>query len=102
AIHGNEPWVFQPIHFSVSASSSTTAATAFSVTVTDMDEFYHVLTVYTGTVHFSSTDARAILPANYTFTGADMGAHTFSATLKTAGSQSITPSETPNTRISRT
>jgi hypothetical protein len=41
-------------------------------------------------VHFTSTDAKATLPANYTFTSADAGAHTFSATLKTAGTRSIT------------
>ena len=32
---------------------------------------------------------KATLPANYTFTAADAGVHTFSATLKTAGTQSI-------------
>ncbi len=39
---------------------------------------------------FSSSDAQAGLPSSYTFTAADAGVHTFSATLKTAGSQSIT------------
>src|SRR5207248_4435518 len=49
---------------------------------------------YTGTVTFSSTDTKAILPANYTFTSADAGVHTFSATLKVAGSQSLTATDT--------
>ena len=51
-------------------------------------------TGYTGTVHFTSSDAQAGLPANYTFTGGDAGTHVFSVTLKTAGTQSITATDT--------
>ncbi len=41
-----------------------------------------------------------MLPADYTFTAADQGVHTFSATFKTAGSQSITATDTAtNTMI---
>ena len=46
-------------------------------------------TGYTGTVHFTSSDPQAGLPSDYTFTTADAGVHTFGATLKTAGTQSI-------------
>src|SRR5262249_45601043 len=49
---------------------------------------------YRGRVHFASSDLGAVLPADYTFTAADQGVHTFSATLKRAGSQSITASDT--------
>ena len=49
---------------------------------------------YTGTVHFSSTDVRAGLPADYTFTPDDQGTHTFDVVLRTAGNQSITAAET--------
>jgi hypothetical protein len=38
---------------------------------------------YRGTVHFSSTDAAATLPADYTFVASDAGSHVFNATLKT-------------------
>ena len=38
----------------------------------------------------SSTDAQAVLPTNYTFTRNDAGSHTFSATLQTPGTQSLT------------
>jgi hypothetical protein len=51
---------------------------------------------YTGTVHFSSTDPAANLPANYTFTAADAGSHTFTATLNTGGTQSIGATDTAN------
>jgi uncharacterized repeat protein (TIGR01451 family) len=48
------------------------------------------LTGYLGTVHFTSSDALAILPADYTFTAGDAGTHTFPFTLETLGSQNIT------------
>ena len=47
---------------------------------------------------FTSSDSQVDLPADYTFTsaiGGDIGTHTFSAALKTAGSQSITATDTP-------
>jgi len=71
-------------------STPVTAGTSanFSVTATNADGI--TATNYTGTVHFTSTDFQAVLPADYTFTAADGGVHTFSATLKTAGTQSIT------------
>ena len=40
---------------------------------------------FTGTIHFTSTDPKAVLPADYTYTNADAGSHTFSITLETAG-----------------
>jgi hypothetical protein len=60
-----------------------------SVTVSAFDSAGNPDPLYTGTVRFASTDAQADLPADYTFTAADHGVHTFSVTLKTAGSQSI-------------
>jgi len=41
-----------------------------------------------------STDPAAVLPAAYTFTGADGGTHTFSVTLRTAGTRSVTATDT--------
>jgi hypothetical protein len=74
--------------------SSTTAGVAGSFTVTAKTASGATATNYTGTVQFSSSDTKALLPANYTFTTADAGVHTFSATLKTAGTQSITAADT--------
>jgi probable HAF family extracellular repeat protein len=73
--------------------SPTTGGTPGFFTVT----VYNGSTIdtgYTGTVWFSSTDSQAVLPSAYTFTAADAGVHTFSATLKTAGTQSITVADT--------
>jgi hypothetical protein len=50
---------------------------AFNVTVTVMEVYRSVVTGYRGTVHFRSLDSRATLPANYTFTASDAGAHAF-------------------------
>jgi hypothetical protein len=74
--------------------SPTTAGVAQSFTVTALDPYGNVASGYTGTIHFTSTDKKAVLPANYTFTSTDAGVHTFSATLKTAGTQAITAKDT--------
>ena len=72
--------------------STTQAGVAFTVTVTAQNGGI-TDTGYTATVHFTSTDAQAALPADYTFTGADNGQHSFSVTLKTSGSQTVTASD---------
>jgi hypothetical protein len=69
--------------------SPTTAGTAGNFTVTAQDTHGNTLTGYTGTIQFTSSDPQAVLPADYTFTAADQGSHTFSATLKTAGLQAL-------------
>jgi hypothetical protein len=80
-------------HFSLAASANATAGSAFSVTVTALDAKNAVVTNYTDTVHFTSSDSSAVLPADYTFTGTDSGTHTFSVTLKKAGSQTVTATD---------
>src|SRR5437879_5541030 len=74
--------------------SPSTAGVAGSITVTAYDAFGNLATGYRGTVHFTSSDTQAALPANYTYTSTDAGVHTFSATLKTAGTQSLTATDT--------
>jgi hypothetical protein len=74
--------------------SATAAGEAHTLTVTALDTLGNVMTGYTGTVHFASSDPQAVLPADYTFTAGDHGTHTFSVTLKTAGTYSITVSDT--------
>jgi hypothetical protein len=82
-------------HFVLSGPSSITAGTAFNLTVTAVDAYGNVATGYTGAVHFSSSDSRAGLPRDYTFTAADNGVHTFSGVkLRTRGLESITVMDT--------
>jgi hypothetical protein len=76
-------------HFQVSAPANATAGMPFTITVTALTAGNELYALYTGTVHFTSSDAQAVLPANYTFTKGDVGVHTFTVTLKTAGSQTI-------------
>jgi uncharacterized repeat protein (TIGR01451 family) len=81
-------------HFTVSAPASATAGTPVNVTVTAFDSSNVVVTGYTGTVHFTSTDLAADLPTDYTFTAGDNGVHVFSVTLKTAASQTVSVADT--------
>src|SRR5207244_2165653 len=70
--------------------SPTTAGSAGNETITAKDAFSNIAVGYVGTVHLISSDAQAVLPANYTFTSGDAGVHSLSVTLKTAGTQTIT------------
>jgi len=73
----------------VGLTGSAVAGAPATFTVTAQDAFQNAVTSYTGTVQFSSSDPQAVLPAAYTFVAGDMGAHSFQATLKTAGRQSL-------------
>jgi hypothetical protein len=87
------------IHFSISAPSTATAGQPFNVTVTALDSSNNVDTGYTGIVQLTSSDGSAVFaPATWNFTGADGGTHTFSVTLKTAGSQTVTAADTDTSK----
>jgi hypothetical protein len=86
----------------LSGPAATVAGSPVNVTVTAQDAFGNTVTGYRGTVHFTSSDAQAALPADYTFTAADNGSHTFSLTLKTAGSQSVTATDTATGSVTGT
>lgn len=53
--------------------SPQSAGTMSSVTVEVRTSAGVRATGYTGTIHFTSTDGQAVLPANYTFTGFNFG-----------------------------
>jgi hypothetical protein len=71
--------------------SPTTAGVFQAFTVTAIDTFGNVAKSYAGVVHFSSSDGAASLPANH---GLTLGVKAFSAALSTAGSQTITATDT--------
>ncbi len=84
-------------------AANVTAGEAFSVEVTARDAFGNVTTGYTGTVHFTSTDAAATLPADTAFTAADGGRKSFpGVVLRTAGTQSITVTDTATATLTAT
>ena len=78
------------------------AGQAGNFTVTAKDAYNNTVSGYTGTVQFSSSDVQAGLPQNYTFTTADAGVHSFTATLLTAGTQSLTATDTANSSLTAT
>jgi hypothetical protein len=80
-----------PDHLRFTNPSTVTAGSPFDITVTMLDAYNNTVTGYTGTVHFTSSDGQAVLPADATLTN---GTGTFSATLKTAGSQTVTATDT--------
>jgi hypothetical protein len=86
--------------------SSAVVNTPFSMVVTLRDRFGNIATGYTGSVTFSTSDLLAMqlgkMPADYAFTSQDAGTHTFSGTLMTPPSQTITASDTVNGTLSAT
>jgi MBG domain/Bacterial Ig-like domain (group 3)/Putative Ig domain len=96
SITGTGSFTIQPgvaTHFGVSAPPSSYAGSPFNFTVTAFDLYGNIATGYTGTATFTSTDGAATLPAPSVLTA---GVGTFPATLKTAGSQTITATDSVN------
>lgn len=54
----------------------------FAAIVSAVDAFGNVVSNYTGTVAFASSDPQAILPANYSYSPAEGGKHTFGSALE--------------------
>jgi hypothetical protein len=79
--------------------SPVTAGTAGTVTVTAKDAFGNTTPDYAGTVHFTSSDAQAGLPADSTLVN---GTGTFAAVLFTAGAESIIATDTANGSVTGT
>jgi hypothetical protein len=90
-------------HLSVSAPTSATAGSSFSVTVTALDANNNTATGYLGTVQFTTSDTGkgVILPSSYTFLPGDKGVHTFTNafTLVTAPSQTVTATDTNTSSV---
>ena len=65
------------------------------MTVTALDAYGNITTGYTGTVRFTDSGKGSTLPANYKFTAADNGVHTFTGIkLKQKGQHTITVVDT--------
>ena len=70
-----------------------------AITVAAYDAYGNYASGYRGTVHFTSSDHAAILPADYTFVAFDGGLRTFGVTFKTTGVQSLKASDTAATSL---
>jgi hypothetical protein len=86
------------------AANPFAAGSTHSATVKALDAYGNTVTGYRGRIHFTSSDSAAVLPADYTFTGADAGVHKFTngLTLKTAGTMYITATDEWNSSIHST
>jgi hypothetical protein len=78
-----------------------TKGVAGTIRVTAVDAYGNRVSGYTGTIHFTSSDAKAKLPANYKFKATDAGTHVFVGTviLKTAGTQWLRARDTVTSTI---
>jgi hypothetical protein len=83
----------------VRVPETATAGVPTQVTVVAVDASGHRVPNYTGTVHFTSSDPNATLPADYTFTASDHGRHTFTVTFQTTNSQTVTATDSATSSI---
>jgi hypothetical protein len=78
-------------HFSVSPTGSAATRANLVLFVSALDASNNTSTGYTGTVKITSSDANAILPPNGTLT---FGSGNFQIVLETAGTQTVTATDT--------
>ncbi len=84
-------------HFLVNAGpASGLAGSGFAILVTAEDQFDHLVSNYSGTIHLSTTDSQAVMPANTTLTN---GFGAFAINLTTAGIQTVTAVDTSNSNL---
>lgn len=83
----------------VPSPTTTIAGNPITITVTAQDAFNNTTPAYSGTVHFTSSDAKAVLPSDSTLTN---GVGTFPVTLKTVGPQLVTATDTITASITGT
>jgi hypothetical protein len=85
----------------VSAPASAIAGSPFNVTVTVQDSEGNVVTGYTGTVIVTSLELNP-QPTDHTFTASDNGSYVFSATLFSAGVQTVEARDAANGALAGT
>src|SRR5262249_48732375 len=76
--------------------SPTRPGEEHSFTVAAQDQYGNPTDAYAGTVHFTSSDPAAVLPADYTFAEWDYGVLYANAYLNTPGGQWITVTDVAN------
>jgi hypothetical protein len=81
---------------SLKVPTNITAGAAFALKLVVLDAWGNTVKNYFGTVHFADSLPAFGLPPDYTFTGADAGVASFSATLDTTGNQVLSVTDTSN------
>lgn len=87
-------------HLFVSIERNAYAGSAARVVVAVLDADNRRVTGYTGTVQFTSSDASAVLPADYTFSASDRGVKVFAVTPGAAGELTVTATDAADSSIS--
>lgn len=83
--------------FQLTAPGNAMPGTSFGFTVTvENPAGGSTDTSFAGTVHFTSSDTLALLPADFTLAPSDQGTQGFGATLNTPGAQTIVATDTVN------
>src|SRR5262249_32278407 len=85
--------------FTLSAPTTAMTGTPFLLTVAALDAYGNPTSDYNGTVHFTSSDASAVLPAN---TKLGQGTGLFPVTLNSSGSQTLTATDQAKSAITGT
>jgi hypothetical protein len=88
------------VHFLVAAPATVDAGAPFQVTVTALDPANQVVTGYADAVRATSSDTAAALPS-FPFTLTN-GTTSFTATLRTAGTQTVTVTDSTSPSITGT
>lgn len=84
----------------VVTAPSTPRENTFEILVKAMEGYdaptgnMYIVQKYAGTITFSSTDRKAVLPSDYTFVPADRGVRKFAVTLPSGGTHTINVKET--------
>ncbi len=80
----------------VKAPAAAASGVAFTITVTAQDAYNNTATGYVGTVGFTGSDGSGVYPGNATLTS---GVKAFTATLVSAGNQTITGTDTVSSSV---
>ena len=86
-------------HFAVTAPGAATAGTPFTIAVVALNSSNRTVTGYSGTVHFTSSDAQAVLPPDSTLAN---GMENISVTLQSPGSSTIVATDIAKPTITGT
>ncbi len=86
-------------HFAVFVEDNAQVGVPTKIKVLALDANNQVVKGYTGTVHFTSSDTGALLPADYTFVAGDQGKHEFMGTFSMTGPQTVTVTDTSSKSV---
>jgi hypothetical protein len=78
----------------LSAPSTVTAGSGFSLTISAEDDWGNVTPAYAGTVYLTSSDPQLVRLPAITFTAGDAGVHGVTVEERTAGAQTLTATDT--------